>query len=115
MVLGLGGSATTDGGAGLVVALGARLTDAGGAPLHRGGGALSELAALNLSDLDPRLRDIDFVLASDVDNPLLGGAGAAAAYGPQKGAGAATVALLERGLSRWADVVAGATRQDRRS
>jgi glycerate 2-kinase len=67
-----------DGGAGLATALGARLTDADGSPLQRGGAALIDLAALDLSDIDPRLGAVDIVLASDVDNPLLGSDGAAA-------------------------------------
>jgi len=115
IVLGLGGSATTDGGAGMVTALGGRLLDSRGGPLARGGGALAELAVLDLADLDPRLQTVDLVLACDVDNPLQGPDGAAAVYGPQKGAQSpATVAALERGLRRWADVVAAVTGRDLR-
>ncbi|MEJ7742818.1 MAG: glycerate kinase [Nocardioidaceae bacterium] len=84
----MGGSACSDGGAGMLQALGARLTDADGRELPRGGGALSGLADVDLSGLDDRLRDIRLVLATDVDNPLLGDRGAAAVYGPQKGASA---------------------------
>ena len=108
IVLGVGGSATTDGGAGLVQALGARLTDASGHELPPGGAALGRLAALDLS----ALRDLvgfEFVLASDVDNPLLGPSGAAAVYGPQKGASPGDVPLLDAALTRWADVVESAT------
>ena len=107
VVLGLGGTATTDGGAGLATALGARLRDAGGAELPPGGAALARLDSLDLS----RLRDlsgVEFLLASDVNNPLLGPAGAAAVYGPQKGASAADIPLLEAGLTRWADVAEAA-------
>ncbi len=109
IVLGVGGSACSDGGAGMLQALGARLTDADGRELPRGGGALSGLADVDLSGLDDRLRDIRLVLATDVDNPLLGDRGAAAVYGPQKGASADDVRLLEAGLTRWAELVDPAT------
>jgi glycerate 2-kinase len=103
IVLGVGGVATTDGGAGLVHALGARLTDASGRELPPGGAALAQLAGLDLTGL-PDLSGVEFLLASDVDNPLLGPSGAAAVYGPQKGASPRDVKLLEAGLRRWADV-----------
>jgi glycerate 2-kinase len=103
VVLGLGGVATTDGGAGLIQALGARLTDDSGRELAAGGGALAGLGKLDLSRLRD-LSDIEFLVASDVDNPLLGPQGAAAVYAPQKGASASDVRLLETGLARWADV-----------
>jgi glycerate 2-kinase len=103
VVLGLGGVATTDGGAGLVQALGARLADADGRELPRGGAALARLRELDLSGLHD-LSGVEFLVASDVDNPLLGPSGAAAVYGPQKGASAADVTVLEAGLARWADV-----------
>ncbi|MFE0027459.1 glycerate kinase [Amycolatopsis sp. NPDC059021] len=104
IVLGVGGSACTDGGAGLLTALGARLLDSSGAELSPGGAALRELHRLELSDLDPALSEVDIELASDVDNPLLGPHGAAAVYGPQKGAGPAAIRVLEDGLRRWAEV-----------
>ena len=107
IVLGIGGSATTDGGAGLLQALGVRLTDETGAELPPGGAALARLAALDRSGLAD-LPGIDFELASDVDNPLLGPSGAAAVYGPQKGASPQDVAALEAGLARWADVAEAA-------
>jgi glycerate kinase len=103
IVLGLGGVACTDGGAGLMTALGARLLDESGAELPPGGAALARLHRIDLS----RLRDLsgtEVIAATDVDNPLLGERGAAAVYGPQKGASAQDVTLLEDGLSRWADV-----------
>ena len=106
IVLGVGGSATTDGGAGLLQALGARLTDASGHELPPGGAALGRLAKLDLTTLRD-LEGIEFVLASDVDNPLLGPSGAAAVYGPQKGASPADVPLLDAALTRWADVAEG--------
>jgi glycerate 2-kinase len=103
IVLGVGGVATTDGGAGLVQALGARLTDESGHELPSGGAALARLARVDLAEL-PDLAGMEFLLASDVDNPLLGPSGAAAVYGPQKGASPRDVPLLEAGLRRWADV-----------
>jgi glycerate kinase len=105
VTLGIGGSASTDGGAGLVQALGARLLDAEGEDLPRGGAALAALERLDLSGLHPAVRETRFIVASDVDNPLLGGNGAAAVYGPQKGASEADVAVLDAALARWADVV----------
>jgi glycerate kinase len=109
IVLGLGGSASTDGGAGLAQALGARLLDAAGAELSPGGGALSDLDALDLAPLRATLGATRFVVATDVDSPLLGPKGAAAVFGPQKGAEPAEVAILERALTRWAEMVSRAT------
>lgn len=103
IVLGVGGVATTDGGAGLLQALGARLTDEKGRELPPGGAALARLATLDLARLKD-LSGVEFLLASDVDNPLLGPSGAAAVYAPQKGASLDEVQLLEAGLRRWADV-----------
>ena len=112
IVLGLGGSASTDGGAGMVQALGALLRDAAGADLTPGGGALADLATLDLAPLRAALGSTAFVVASDVDHPLLGANGAATIFGPQKGAGAADIAVLERGLARWASAVAETTGHD---
>ncbi len=103
IVLGLGGVASTDGGAGLAVALGARLLDKSGAELPPGGAALARLHRIDLSGLRD-LAGTDFVVATDVDNPLLGEHGAAAVYSPQKGASAQDMSYLEDGLARWADV-----------
>jgi glycerate kinase len=105
IVLGLGGVACTDGGAGLVTALGGRLLDASGTELPPGGAALARLDHIDAS----RLRDLsgggtEIIAATDVDNPLLGPRGAAAVYAPQKGASAQDVTVLEEGLARWADV-----------
>jgi glycerate kinase len=113
IVLGIGGSACTDGGAGLVEALGARLRDADGRPVRRGGAALCELAGVELGELPERLRYAKKIrVASDVANPLLGPSGAAAVFGPQKGASPADVALLDRALERWAALTAAVTGRD---
>jgi glycerate kinase len=112
IIVGLGGSACTDGGAGMLQALGVGLTDRRGRELGPGGAALEDLHTVDLHGLDPRLADVTVVLASDVDNPLLGPQGAAAVYGPQKGATAAQVAQLEAGLDRWARFLAEATGAD---
>lgn len=101
IVLGVGGSACTDGGAGMLVALGARLRDAAGNALALGGSALADVSEVDLSGLDSRLATTEFILASDVDNPLLGAHGAAHVYGPQKGADSAQVALLDAALAHW--------------
>jgi len=106
VVLGLGGVACTDGGAGMVAALGARLTDRFGRPLEPGGAGLAQLDRLNLITMKLP-RDLEVLIASDVTSPLLGPDGAAAVYGPQKGASAADVAALERGLARWAELAEG--------
>ena len=105
IVLGMGGSATTDGGTGLLEALGARFLDASGADLAPGGGALGGLASIDLSGLSELLADVDLTIASDVSNPLLGEHGAAATYAPQKGADAGQVAELDRNLRRYADAM----------
>jgi len=105
IVLGAGGSASTDGGAGMACALGVRLLDARGQDLAPGGAALRELHAVDVSGLRPELASCSVVLASDVDNPLLGDRGAAAVYGPQKGATPQDVALLEAALTRYALVL----------
>jgi glycerate kinase len=106
IVLAAGGSASTDGGAGMLQALGAQVRDRAGAPLGRGGAALREARSLDLSGLHPAVRRTEFIVASDVDNPLYGSQGAAAVYGPQKGASPADVAVLDEGLRQWAAVVA---------
>ncbi|MER5352189.1 glycerate kinase [Kitasatospora sp. NPDC002551] len=110
LTVGLGGSASTDGGAGLLSALGLRLLDRSGTPLPDGGGALAAAARADLGSLRPAPPG-GVRLLTDVTNPLLGPAGAAAVYGPQKGAGAAEVARLERGLERYAELLGGDPRQ----
>lgn len=106
IILGLGGSATNDGGAGLLTALGVRFLDKLGQPLLPGGAALAELDRLDVTGLDPRLALITLVIASDVDNPLCGPQGASHTFGPQKGATPDDVALLDNSLRRFADVCA---------
>ena len=105
IILAVGGSASSDGGAGMLAALGARLLDAQGEPLSDGGGALRDLERIELDTLDPRLADTRFVLASDVDHVLLGPQGAASVFAPQKGASVAHVAQLELGLTRFARIL----------
>ncbi|MDQ0717343.1 glycerate kinase [Streptomyces luteogriseus] len=107
IVFGVGGSATTDGGAGMLSALGARFLDADGEPVPPGGGGLAELATADLSGLDPRLAEVELVLASDVDNPLTGPKGAPAVYGPQKGASPDDVEALDTALAHFAKVLEG--------
>ena len=109
IVLGLGGVACTDGGAGLAQALGANLQDADGADLAPGGAALRRLHHLDLGPVAGSLSGVEVVIASDVDNPLLGERGAPAVYGPQKGASPVDVAELDAALAHWADAVAKAT------
>jgi len=98
LLIGIGGSATTDGGAGMAQALGARLLDGRGRDIPPGGCGLRELRRIDLSRMDPRIREVSIRAACDVKNPLLGEAGAAAVYGPQKGASPEQVAMLEEGL-----------------
>jgi glycerate kinase len=106
LVIGIGGSATTDGGAGMAQALGARLLDASGHELPIiGGGRLVEVAWVDVAGLDPRLREARVRVACDVDNPLFGPRGAAHVYAPQKGATPAQVAALDEGLRHWAEVL----------
>jgi glycerate kinase len=100
ILIGLGGSATNDGGAGMLTALGASFVDADGTPLEPGGAALRHLDRIDISGLDPRLRDTRIHVASDVTAPLLGPTGAAAVFGPQKGATPADVQTLESALTQ---------------
>jgi glycerate kinase len=106
LLVGIGGSASTDGGAGALSALGARVLDADARPLPDGGAALVRVASHDLSGLHGTLREAEVVVACDVDNVLTGPGGAAAVYGPQKGATPAQAQTLDAALVRWADVVA---------
>ncbi|HET6649107.1 MAG TPA: glycerate kinase, partial [Candidatus Limnocylindria bacterium] len=108
ITIGLGGSATTDGGSGLLRALGATFIGDGG-DLPEGGAALARLERIDPSALDPRLADVKLVIASDVTNPLCGPRGAAATYGPQKGADPPTVAALDAALATYGKAIEKAT------
>jgi glycerate kinase len=105
LILGIGGSATVDGGAGMAQALGARLLDEAGEAIGRGGGALARLTRIDLASMDSRLEGVRCEVACDVDNPLVGPRGAARVYGPQKGATPAMVAQLEAHLAHLADLI----------
>ncbi|PMH75620.1 glycerate kinase [Vibrio cyclitrophicus] len=109
IILGLGGSATNDGGAGIVQALGGRLLvskgqDSTGQELGRGGAALAELASIDLTGLDLRYADVELIVACDVDNPLCGDNGASHVFGPQKGATPEQVLMLDKALANFAQV-----------
>jgi glycerate kinase len=112
IVVGIGGSATNDGGTGFARALGARFLDADGRDLPEGGAALARLARIDLAGLDPRLAAAQMVVACDVDNPLTGPRGASAVYGPQKGATPEMVKELDAALARYAEVASAATGRD---
>ena len=105
IVMGIGGSATTDGGAGMAQALGVRLLDADGRELGRGGGELGRLASVDVSKLDPRIAACEITVATDVSNPLYGENGCAAVYGPQKGCNAQDVALLDSNMRHYARIL----------
>ncbi|WP_372697365.1 glycerate kinase [Arthrobacter sp. JSM 101049] len=105
ILLCIGGSATTDGGAGLLTALGARFLDASGTPVAPGGGALSSVATVDQAGLHPRATAVTWRIAVDVDNPLCGPRGAAAVFGPQKGASPDDVTALDAGLRHLAQVL----------
>jgi glycerate kinase len=100
-IVGMGGSATVDGGAGCLRALGVNLLDSNGQPIAHGGGGLADLARIDASALDPRWQSAEVIIASDVENPTLGDNGAAAVFGPQKGATPEQVSLLEANLRRF--------------
>lgn len=104
ILCGIGGSASTDGGTGMAAALGVRFLDDAGEPLPLGGRELHRLASIDLTGLDPRIRQAQITIACDVDTPLLGTNGSARIFGPQKGAGDEDIAHLERGLARLAEV-----------
>lgn len=115
IIIGVGGSASTDGGMGMLAALGVAFRDAAGRPVPEGGGALAAIAAIDLTGLPPRTRDVDWVLASDVTNPLLGEHGCAHVFAPQKGADPEQVAVLEAGLAAYARLLVEATGRDLRA
>ncbi len=112
IIVGIGGSATNDGGIGMAQALGASFLDAQGNELGFGGGELSKLASIDLSRLDPRLQAIKLEVACDVDNPLCGAKGASHVFGPQKGATPEMVATLDKNLAHYADVIKATNGRD---
>ena len=105
ILVGLGGSATNDGGAGMMQALGVRFLDSAGSELPAGGAALSRLSAIDTRDMDPRLSSVEFIVACDVKAPLTGVEGAAQLFGPQKGASPAEVEQLDQALHHYAAVI----------
>lgn len=114
IILGFGGSATNDGGSGMLCALGAVFRDAAGKPIAPGGLELKMLDQIDLDGLDPRLFEIAFEVACDVDNPLCGPHGASHVFGPQKGANPAHVLALDSALSHYADICAAKLGRDER-
>jgi len=112
LVLAIGGSATNDGGAGLLQALGIRLLDEQDRPLAPGGAALAQLARIEVAARHPRLAEVDVIIAADVDNPLCGPQGASQVFGPQKGASPAQVRQLDAALAHFAQVSAATLGRD---
>ncbi|OKL36137.1 glycerate kinase [Domibacillus mangrovi] len=108
-IIGLGGSATNDGGAGMLQALGLQLLDKQGNEIGYGGGELNKIKRIDLNSFDKRIKDSQFIIASDVQTPLIGLDGASHVFGPQKGATAVDVELLDSNLTHWADEIAKAT------
>ncbi|HHY0495353.1 glycerate kinase [Vibrio parahaemolyticus] len=109
LIIGLGGSATNDGGVGMLTALGATFLDESGHAITPNGGGLAALASIDISGLDPRLAACEVLVACDVDNPLCGDKGASAIFGPQKGATASDVTLLDNALRKFGELTEQAT------
>ena len=105
-IIGVGGSATNDGGSGMIQALGGKLTDSDGNDIARGGIALLDLVNIDVSGLDPRMANVNVVVACDVNNPLCGTRGASAIFGPQKGATAEDIQELDAALANFAEIIA---------
>ena len=105
IIIGIGGSVTNDGGAGMAQALGVRLLDEAGRELSVGGGALAKLATVDITNVDPRLKNTEIIIASDVTNPLTGPTGASVVFGPQKGATPEMVNELDSNLVHYAEVI----------
>lgn len=112
IIIGVGGSATNDGGAGMAQALGVKLLDKNGEQIGYGGGNLGQLSTIDLADLDPRIAVTAIDIACDVDNPLTGDRGAAAVFGPQKGATPDMVKLLDRNLGHYSEIIKKELRKD---
>ncbi|MBM7691528.1 glycerate kinase [Peribacillus deserti] len=111
-IVGIGGSATNDGGMGMLKALGIRFYNQDGIQLDEGGAALSDLAYFDDTNLDPRIKESSFMVASDVNNPLCGSNGASAIFGPQKGATPEMVESLDKALFNYGEVIAAQTGKD---
>lgn len=111
-IIGVGGSATNDGGAGMIQAMGGSLTDESGSEIARGGAALSNLRHIDVSNLDPRMQTARVTVACDVNNPLCGPRGASAIFGPQKGANFEDVQLLDAALANYAEVISNYLQTD---
>ncbi|EPJ5579168.1 glycerate 2-kinase [Citrobacter koseri] len=105
IIIGIGGSATNDGGVGMVQALGVKLCDASGTEIGYGGGSLNTLSTIDVSGIDPRIKNCAIRVACDVTNPLVGELGASRIFGPQKGANEALILELDRNLSHYADII----------
>lgn len=105
IIIGIGGSATNDGGAGMVQALGGKLLDKNGLEIAFGGGSLKDLASIDLSEIDPRIKDTKIEVACDVNNPLTGKLGASHIFGPQKGATKEVVLELDECLAHYAEII----------
>ncbi|MCG3884671.1 glycerate kinase [Photobacterium leiognathi] len=105
IIVGIGGSATNDGGIGMAQALGVRFLDENNKPIHYGGGALDRLHHIDISDIDPRLVSVKLEVACDVDNPLCGEKGASQVFGPQKGATPEMVTQLDNNLAHYAEII----------
>ncbi|AEI38305.1 MAG: glycerate kinase [Zymomonas mobilis subsp. pomaceae] len=112
IIIGMGGSATNDGGAGMAQALGVRLLNNQGQSIEKGGGGLAELSTLDITEIDPRLLETEIVIASDVTNPLVGDKGASAVFGPQKGATSTMIAQLDKNLRHYAALIKEKTGKD---
>ncbi|PWF99809.1 glycerate kinase [Levilactobacillus bambusae] len=112
IIIAIGGSATNDGGAGMFEALGVRFLDSKGNPIPRGGGGLGGLVSIDMSNIDPRLADVEFVIATDVANPMVGEYGASAVFAPNKGATPEMVETLDQNLTHYADVLQRFTGKD---
>ncbi|WP_068782213.1 glycerate kinase [Paenibacillus sp. GM2] len=112
IIIGIGGSATNDGGAGMAEALGVKFLDSEGKSIPRGGGGLNKLATIDVSGLDPRLQEVSLIVASDVTNPLCGEHGASRVFGPQKGATPEMVLQLDNNLTHYAEVILQQLGQD---
>lgn len=104
-ICGIGGSATNDGGVGMAIALGVNFTDSNGNKIGFGGGEVSKIQLIDVSDIDPRIEESEFIIACDVNNPLTGPEGASAVYGPQKGADEDMVKKLDSGLANLSDKI----------